>query len=222
MTFGNFVQSLGGVSNSASPYSLAYSSNNTLGNILIVGGRINANSAPTISDSLGNTWVSQIADNWRLGNTYFMAYAIKCKAGANTVQITAAGAISICVAEFVGLGTAAFDKSSFADNGTGTWTTADSGVITPSANNALIVSTTCQGTTGNPGVTAGSGFSNLTNDNAQIASLESQIQATKASIHGIFTYGSAVTGACGVMSFINPQSGSSSWLKKHRDFINKR
>src|SRR5580698_2331986 len=193
MSFGSVVQQKGGTTNTASPLALAFTSNNTAGNILVCAGRNGGGTyAPsTIVDSQGNTWVRLISDNWSTGNEFFVFYCLNCKGGANTVTVTGHDAISnllsMCIGEYSGNGANnTLDTSAFADTGaSGTWTTADSGPITPASNGELLIA--AQGNATAPAsVAAGSGWTNLINDSLNVASLESQVQATAASIHGIF------------------------------------
>jgi Chitobiase/beta-hexosaminidase C-terminal domain len=210
MSFGSVVQQKGGTTNTASPLALAFVSNNTAGNILVCAGRNGGgtNYVPsTIADSQGNTWVRLISDNWTSGNEFFVFYCLSCKGGANTVTVTGnnnvSNLLSMCIGEYTGNGASTvFDTSAFADTGSGagTWTTADSGPITPAQNGELLIAAQGNGTAP-VSVTLGSGWSNLVNDSSRVASLESQVQATAAAIHGIFTLGTASTGACAILAF---------------------
>src|SRR5579863_5550204 len=137
-----FVQSKGGTSNAASPQNIVFTSNNTLGNLLVAGGRTNGGAVqPVITDTQGNTWVVVDFDNWTGVNNFWMAYAANCKAGANTVIVTEPGAsCSTVIGEFSGVAiTSPLDQHTHADTGAGTWTSASSGSVTPTTSGQLIV-----------------------------------------------------------------------------------
>src|ERR1700688_4418416 len=71
-------------------------------------GRQSAQVTPVITDSQGNTWVIQILDG-----TFYMAYALNSKAGANTVTFGPSGQTEgVVIAEYSGVKmTAALDQS---------------------------------------------------------------------------------------------------------------
>jgi hypothetical protein len=199
-----FVQSKGGTSNTLNSLGIAFTSNNTVGNLLVCAGVVNASTLAglTITDSQGNAWTIALQDNWKSLSTFFMAYAPNCKAGANTVTITQLGSlISGAISEYSGVSTTTpLDEAGFSDSGSGTWTAATSGNVTTRENGELIVA--AQGnSTGPASVTLGSGFSNLQDDSGNFVSLESQVQATAGAIAGTFTI-SASSGACGVLTFV--------------------
>jgi hypothetical protein len=201
-----FVQSEGGTSNTLSSLPIAFTSNNTAGNLLVCSGVVNASTIGglTITDTQGNTWTIALVDTWNSVSTFFMAYAPNCKVGANTVTIAQLGSlISGAVSEYSGVfAVAPLDKTGFSDSGAGTWTSATSGNVTTNENGELIVA--AQGnSTGPASVTLGSGFSNLQNDSGNVVSIESQVQATAGAIAGTFTI-SASSGACGVLTFVPP------------------
>lgn len=84
---------------------LAYPNPNTLGDLLFVScGWYNNNNSPTISDTLGNTWVALPQQS----NVYNMQawYCLNCKAGSNTVSLTwgapAAQYSAMCIDEWAG------------------------------------------------------------------------------------------------------------------------
>jgi hypothetical protein len=205
-----FVQANQNTVNTPSPAALAFTSNNTLGNLLVVVGRSGSGAAGTISiaDSQGNTWVIPIKDNWLTTNTFFMAYAANCKAGANTVTVTnsngSSSLISFCIAEYSGVATSApLDKSAVADTGSGagTWTAANSGNVSPASNGELIVGGQGEGGSATA-TTAGSGYTQrASNASFSVSSLEDQVQSIAASIAATFTLNVASPGACGIMTF---------------------
>jgi hypothetical protein len=204
-----FVQGKGNTTNTASPAPLAFTSNNTAGNLLVVVGRNNGNVSPTIADTQGNTWVLLIQDNWRANNSFFVYYALNCKAGANTITLTAASTlISFSIAEFSGVqAVSALDQSTFTDTGLGTWTAIDSGGITPTKAGDLIVGVQGNGTSATT-VSLGSGYTNLVHDSANTSSIESQVQSSIAGVHGTFTASSGVSGGAAVLAFFAKSFGS--------------
>jgi hypothetical protein len=199
-----FVQSKGGTSNTPGSLPIAYTSNNTAGNLLVCSGVVNTSTIGglTITDTQGNTWIIALHDTWNSVSTFFMAYAPNCKAGANTVTIAQLGTlISGAVSEYSGVSTTTpLDEAGFSDSGLGTWTAATSGNVTTRDNGELIVAAQAN-STGPASVTLGSGFSNLQNDSGNFVSIESQVQATAGAIAGTFTI-SASSGACGVLTFV--------------------
>jgi hypothetical protein len=80
------VQAIGQTTATATAISKAFTSNNTLGNLLVVCSATNAN--PAILDTLGNTWYVA-ANATDPGNAVVrMFYAPNCNAGANTITVT--------------------------------------------------------------------------------------------------------------------------------------
>jgi hypothetical protein len=74
---------------------LAYGSNNTLGNTLACGIMLSVSGASdaTVSDSQGNHWQRADATAYGFGGTFALVvwYALDCAAGANTVTVTQTG-----------------------------------------------------------------------------------------------------------------------------------
>src|SRR5580692_5995836 len=137
-----FVQSKGGTSNTLNSLGIAFTSNNTVGNLLVCAGVVNASTLAglTITDSQGNAWTIALQDNWKSLSTFFMAYAPNCKVGANTLTIDQTGSlISASISEYSGVqGGAPLDKIGYSNSGTGTWTSAASGTVTTGQNGELI------------------------------------------------------------------------------------
>ena len=109
-----FVQdTAGSVAVGTTTNSLAYSSNNTLGDLLValIWWDGSGSYTPAVTDSQGNTW-SLAGSPAHTSSTNFVnlwcqvAYAANCKAGANTVTVTYSGGTPqynyINIAEFSG------------------------------------------------------------------------------------------------------------------------
>lgn len=138
----SLVQSTQMTQTSAASQSLGYTSGNTAGNLLVLCFRLPFASALTISvtDSKGNTWHEYPDTFANGGDKGSLWYAENCAAGSNTVTLTAGGTGFFCrliIAEFSGARTSSsFDASTHA---TGSSTAANSGSITTSVANELLL-----------------------------------------------------------------------------------
>lgn len=124
----------GGAGNSASR-ALAFGTNNTVGNTIIVTAEY-AGGFRSISDSQGNAYNTAVATTTSPGsNKMQIWYASNIKGGANTVTVNYTGSTynDLFIFEYAGLG--ALDMTSLAF---GTGTTATSGVATTNYPNELI------------------------------------------------------------------------------------
>ena len=89
--------------------SVAFSSHNTAGNLLVCVTGSSTNGSSTIQDSLGNVWTALSASPLSYGLDFLRAYyCLNCKAGANTVQCNYAGTgtgtyVDIAIAEYSGV-----------------------------------------------------------------------------------------------------------------------
>jgi hypothetical protein len=144
--------------NASSPSSLAYSSNNTAGNLLIFTG-FNPGSGGTYgvpTDSQGNTWNVAVHD---AGSGIF--YAMNCRGGANTVTAgfwTSGATAGYAIYEFSGVAlTSALDQ--VAAIVYATWNSS----ITPTAANELLFAMSYnQNSSGLTSITVGSGWTTST------------------------------------------------------------
>ena len=151
---------------SVASLALAFGSNNILGNSIIVVCAVGNGTAPTISDTAGNTYTqaAQIANGTALNTAVF--YAVNVAAGANTVTVNNGGttaSIAMEIYEVSGLLTRVPAQPSItatATGSSGTAATANISAITPNeyAFAAVGVGTAAQT------ITAGSGW---TNDSGQ-------------------------------------------------------
>lgn len=135
-----YVQSDSQSQSSSTTNVLAFPSNNTAGNLIIVAGVINSQSQTmSVSDSQGNTYTSAIGpiDSLNSGRGQIW-YAENISAGANTVTLTITGSVNsqIYIHEYSGLATSSsLDKT---DSSTGTSSTCDSTAQTISQANELL------------------------------------------------------------------------------------
>jgi len=152
-----------GGSTAVSSWSTAYSSSNTLGNTLIVfvTGAPNSSgpSAFGVSDSQGNTWTAATSlYGLASGNNPIQIfYASNCKAGANTVTVTATGDtmffFTAAVHEYSGLSNSSpVDVTASANSATGSVSV---GPITTTVANDLLFVVAAPNTST---TSAGSGF----------------------------------------------------------------
>lgn len=98
---------------SSSPASLAYSSNNTAGNMLIVW----LSSSRTVSDTAGNTWSGLLTGGG--GNNGNWYCAPNCKAGPNTINLS--GAANLAIFEFTELDSFDVGGTGFSTTPRSTW-----------------------------------------------------------------------------------------------------
>lgn len=137
---------------------VAYTSQNTLGNTLIAYGRFTGGSgAPAILDSQGNTWIQLFSvTNGSDINVAWVAYQVK--AGTNNVtfsQPTQSGLQAI-IAEYSGVTSVSpLDQTA---NATGTSTAANSGNVTTTVANELLLGFVSNSTTNGLTITPGSGY----------------------------------------------------------------
>lgn len=88
---------------------LAYTSNNTAGNLLVCVSSLGSATSLSISDTQSNTWVqADFSSTWSNNSTtsaFF--YALNCKGGANTVTVVnqSAAKADLCIGEYSGINT---------------------------------------------------------------------------------------------------------------------
>lgn len=135
MAIFDHVQSTGADSGSGTSVGLAFTSNNTAGNTLIVAARIgDLTQNPGISDSRGNSYT--VIQNFETdGDTFVVWYSRNCAAGANTVTITNSSSVSRRWAIHEYEGDITLDQTAHAE---GTGTTPNSGNVTTTVNDELI------------------------------------------------------------------------------------
>jgi uncharacterized repeat protein (TIGR01451 family) len=181
-----------GNENGTANMSVAFPSNNTGGNFLIVTGTAaRPASNVSVSDSLGNSYsvaIGPVTDTTQ-NVTLYIWYVPACKGGANTVTIVPSGtaALEIHVSEWSGLATTSpLDVTSFA---TGTGTSVSSGSKTTTSNGELIFGYGWVLNTATPG----SGFTAMSLVNGDLD--EYQIQPFAGSAAATFTQASGTWAA---------------------------
>ncbi len=198
----SLIQKTSKDSASSTTHTLAYGSNNTAGNSLMLQVRIGGTSQTiTVSDSQGNTWAQDVAPVWIGGLGSVSAFsAHNVKAGANTVTITL-GSSATTARFFIeeynpgAANVGAFDAG-VQNNGSGS--TLDSTNATPTTTTSVAI-----GFAGNNSAatfTAGTGFGNLDQvpaaPNAR-AGFEDQLLTTTTALDATFPSGGAAGGwAC--------------------------
>jgi hypothetical protein len=222
-----FVQSIsadGGGSTTAHP--LAFTSSNTVGNFLVVGGRAGGSTTITISDSQGNSWSatpdvsrSQVDD----GSILFVFSLPNCKAGANTVTATYGTSVTsrIWIAEYSGLVTATpLDTSTSTQSGASTSTTPSSGASSsPSQANCLVIGALTTGGAGGT-ISAGSGFTLREAANASNrAAYEDKIISAVAAQTATFSLSVADTYNAAVLIYKDAVAGGGGSSSKPNFFL---
>jgi hypothetical protein len=176
-----------------SSMSLAFNSNVTAGNLLLVlvGNSTGGLSASyTVTDTLGNTYVSlgQVEDVSG-GPTSDLLWCVSNGSGANTVSVsyTSGSGLALHVAEFSGV--SYLDQNAASSDNTGT--SADSGPVTTNVANELLIGALCA--SGAP--TVGSGWTLLSTQGATIrSSWEYQIVSSTGTYDATYTIGSGKSG----------------------------
>jgi hypothetical protein len=199
-----FVQGTNGGVQSGPSAGVAYTSNNTTGNLLVLVCRSTGASSTagiTITDSQGNTWSVPIKTTWTGTNTLIMAYAPNCKSGANTVTVSHTGTsfLQTKLAEYSGVATSSpLDKSGDATN---TSTTPTSSSVTTTQNGELIVGGFANANANNLTITAGSGYTKRTATDDGNGAIEDQVQTSAGAISANFTSNQNVSWDAGIMTF---------------------
>jgi hypothetical protein len=147
----SFVQSAHGGSSLNAP-TLAYASNNTAGNLLILAARLSSTGQTlAITDSQSNTW-TQAATQVQTtdGHTAYLWYAANCAGGANTVTITQSGSgtnsNNYVIAEYSGAAAASpLDKTASAQTNTTAVSTSGNTATTSGPSELMIGVATASG-----------------------------------------------------------------------------
>lgn len=213
-----FVQTVNGRNASAGANcTLAFGSNNGLGNFLVSVARITGSTTtPTFSDSQSNTWTIAI-DNTTGSDILAIAFAPNIKAGANTVTINpnnGASSVQACAEEYSGVKLLSpLDQSTSA---TGTSTTPSSGSVVTTAANELIIggvknsssnTLTLSGTTGT--LRDVFGLSGVTTNSCNGGESD-MVQASAGSVSMTFTYaGATPTWIAGIATFFSQVTAAS-------------
>jgi len=145
----------------------AFVSNPCVNNSLIVSCAVGNGTAPTVTDTLGNTYtrVAQVANGSAFNTAIF--YAVNVSSGANTVTVNNGGttaSIAMEIYEVVGLLAIAAAQPDITATNTGTSTTAATSAISAGSANEFAIAAVGIGT-GAQTITVGSGW---TNDSGQL------------------------------------------------------
>jgi hypothetical protein len=224
----NFVQVNNSQGSGSSSVALAYTSNNTLNNLLVAGVRFRASaqSFTSLTDSQGNTWL-QIGSfvNNASGNNFSlgMFYVPQARAGANTVTLalSAVGNADLVILEYSGNSASPLDTSASSNNGGGGGTTISAN-ITPSAAGNLLVGYSGNNSPGQNWTVSGSYVPRTSQTNVGSGAADI-LSAPAGSTSTTFTW--INTGLeLMVASFIPTatSSGRLGWVQGHRAFVNKR
>lgn len=155
------------ISGSSSSPSRAFSSNNTAGNLLVVIVVAGSGADTTaVNDTLGNTWThAATAFNTGSGMRTELWYAENCLGGANTVTATLSASEGwvITIAEYSGLLTSGSLDQVNNSPTTASGATLNSGNITTTQNDELIVGGGCIRDVVSGTVTTAAGFTELSN-----------------------------------------------------------
>lgn len=203
MALWDHVQSRGVDSGAGTSAALAFLSNNTAGNIIIVAARFGGTAQnPGISDSQGNTYVRQINRDPAYGaDTFTVWYALNCAAGANTVTITNASSVTRrwVIHEYSANGeTISFDQS---NNSEGTNEAPNSGNVTTTAASELLFGA-CTILNARD-VTAGTGYTERQEVSQKISTEDKSVASTGTYAADFTTAGGggAAGWAAGILTF---------------------
>jgi hypothetical protein len=168
----------------AASTSLAFTSGNTAGNLLVVIGE--ANSALSVSDSQGNTWGTAVKIEDPSSTFLYIWYAKNCKAGANTVTVS--GATNLVIAEYAGADVSSPVDVSSTNIVASSSTTQTSGSAATTAAGDLVIGAIDDGNGILP--TPGTGFTSI--GNVLTMSTIYKIQATVGAAAATWTTSSGI------------------------------
>ena len=213
MAFGAHVQSSGVDSGNGTSAALAFASNNTANNTIIVVARIGgASQNPGISDSIGNTYV--VVENYEnsAGDTHVCWYATNIVAGANTCTLTNAssGTRRWIILEYEGK--MLLDQHT---HGTATGTAPDSGNVTTVVATELIFGSAV--VSGSVSFTAGSNFTERQEISTKI-SCEDRVVTSTGTYNATFTLGASDPWSCLVATFFQDMNTSSYFLRMNHPY----
>lgn len=167
---------------------IAFGSNNTAGNTIIVCGRAGGAGTFSVTDTRSNTYTERIhRDQLDDGSVLFCFTATNVAAGANTVSISYGGASVTsrsAIMEYSGLNTSSlFDKQTSNQSGSGTSTTPTiSSAQTPTQAESLCLAIVTLGGIGGGTITAGASYTLLdVNSAASRLGVEERILAASSS-----------------------------------------
>lgn len=190
--------------NSAVASTVAYLSNNTAGNLLILVGRTNTPASVTVSDSQSNAWAKAVAQANASTNGIVIWYAPNCKAGANTVTVSGGLGVELVIAEYSGLATSGVLDPGITNSGSGSGNPYSGGSITPSKNNVLMIGGVENDTANGLTDTPTGGFTDRANSLGNVFLADQIVSSLGTYAYGGSYSNPAVTWAAGVVSFLAP------------------
>lgn len=216
-----FIQSANGASSAGAALALPYSSNNTAGSLLVAVCRYAGATSPTIADSQVNSWQTAVSFT-STTSLIRVFYVLSAKVGANTVTFDATGGSRVEQAVILEYSaTTTFDQEVHA-TGSGLFPT--SPAITTAASLELLVNYIENETIGSLSDAPYLGFVNRNSSAGNVFSADRVVSAS--TLTAIYGYGNtaAVAWGTGVVAFNIQTSNPSatSWVNRHRKFINKR
>jgi hypothetical protein len=199
--------------NSGIAGAVAYTSNNTAGNLLVCLARFTNRGGTSylVTDSQGNTWVP-IYTNAYSGpiQQLVAAYALNCKGGPNTVTVTNAGGgtgfIRIAIGEWSGIPATATVEGPTILALTASSTTATTANLTTVGTQDLIIALGSQVTGNLSAPTVNNGFTVRVDGGT---SIESDVTiadkvAAAGTYNATFTYSTLVNSGAGLIAFQAP------------------
>ncbi len=223
----SLVQSNSTYPGGVGPTGLAFGSNNTAGNLIVVGVQgANNSTDPTITDTRGNTYVKVGSATGGNGPAYdYLYYAKNIAAGANTVSVTLPNGadLGFHISEWSGIDTVSPLIASSTGVGTSSTALWSATSATVSSNNALLV--VIAGTeTSNETFTAGSNFTLLSQQSTHSSAAEYRIVSSAGSYDATITGNSAtndwvmVMGAFKAATVTTP-AAQAPFLARSRSFL---
>ncbi len=190
----SLVQSNSTYPGGTGPTGLAFSSNNTAGNLIVVGVQGANNSAdPTITDTRGNTYVKVGSVHGGSGTAYsYLYYAKNIAAGANTVTVTLPNGndLGFHISEWSGVDTTSPFNASSSDVATSSvtvWSTTN--LTTTAADTVLIAFTGTENSAET--FTAGTNFTKLTEQTSHSSMVQYRIVSSAGTYRATATVSNA-------------------------------
>lgn len=202
--------------------SLAYSSTNTAGNLLIAVAR--GSTSVSFSDSQSNNWQQASGIN-NVGKGVVIWYAANCKSGANTVTLTGASAEGFAIAEFSGL--AIINVVDQINSSTGVINPYAAGAVTITDADELLIGAVSNETANGLTDTPSGGFTDFGNEGGNIFGAYLIVSSSGSYSYGGSLSNAATLWAAAVATFIgasqpSPPPTGNGWLNTQHDFANKK
>jgi len=216
-----FVQAPASASNTVTPVTLAYGSNNTANNLLLAIVSAQGGTPSTPTDTAGNTWVQIGSTQPYNGNDNTkLFYVAQAKAGANTVSAAYTGTRGyLGILEFSGGAASPLDTST---PGAGAGTTAAAGPIVPAAAGELLVLLMTEGG-GGLNWTQGGSYTLAWNGTGRFQMAQYLLSAPAGGQSSSMTMSAGVSWG-GFLAAFTPAAtpSTTNWVSGHRAVINKR